>query len=307
MLVRYMWALGLASILGGCSAHSGLTGTYIGGDETGRIMVQITSIKDHEVTGDLTAVVSTSAGVVTAFRRHLSGAIDANLVNLNVENGSSLSLVTGTLEAKALSLTLFSGENSQKMLLERRDPNEFAALTEGVRRHAAAIKQAAIEQKSGAARIERISSDQAQINQFSQDVIAGADTTANGTAMIDQAAAYYAGASARAAKLGSAKARLVAQVEDSGQSDRNDFAKEQNADAARTRHESFVDALRSLNDHSRQRDERAEALMALCATSAELDCRGLTAAINVYRNRVAAQRTAIARENAAYQAVRAKL
>jgi hypothetical protein len=308
MWLRFGLLSGACFVLAACSGQSGITGSYIGGDDNARVMVQINSLKDHEITGTVTAVSVSGDGRVAAVNKPVSGTIDSKIVNLNVENGSGLSLITGTLDDTGLSLTFFGKDSSQKLLLERRDPIEFAALTEGVRRHAAAIQQAALEGQSKAARMGRLAADQAQVFDFARDMTTKADSVMEGVVQINRIAASYSDLSIRAVRLGGVSTRLAAYPGDaSGQIQEVDYAKERNADAAQSRHQSVLNASRTLAEASRQHDERAETLTALCTASPELDCRGIAAAINVYRARAVVLRAAIDHENNTFEAVRSKL
>ena len=61
----------------GCSRDAGVVGSYIGGDASARMMLQIASVKDHDVRGKLIAVITDRTGKVTAVDKAVEGTIEA--------------------------------------------------------------------------------------------------------------------------------------------------------------------------------------------------------------------------------------
>ncbi len=168
----------------GCSRDAGVVGSYIGGDSSARIMLQISSVKDHDVRGKLIAVLIDSAGKVTAVDKAFEGTVDAGAVNLNLETGSGLSLLTGKLTDDGLELTVFMGDKSQKLAFARSDPNQFAAMVDGVRHNASQIKLATAQEAARQTGLRRSAEDQTRIDAFVTDMVSRSGRLADSTLKI---------------------------------------------------------------------------------------------------------------------------
>ena len=293
--------------LSGCGRDSGVVGSYIGGDSTGRLMLQISSANEHEIKGKLIAVSTDDAGSVTAVDRSLEGTIDGEAVNLNVETGSGLSLLTGKTTDQGLELTAFAGGKSQKLTFKRSDPTEFASLVDSVRRRAAEIKLASAKDAANRDQMRRDSADQDRISAFATAISSKADHLSDTVGRIDNLIAAYRSTSSQAARLGNERAKIVAiGGTDDVRADQISFARERNSDAAQTQHEMVLDGLKSVNEAAARNEAEASAIAVGCQSNSNVDCRGVFSAMALYRSRVAAFRDAAAREQTAYDAERSK-
>lgn len=222
-------------IVAGCGRYEGIAGSYIGGDASARMMLQITSVNDHDVRGKLIAVTTDAAGTVTAVNRSLEGTIDNGAVNLNLETGAGLSLLSGKVTADGLELTMFAGDKSQKLAFIRSDPTQFAVLADGVRKSAAQIKAASAQESSRQTSLRRTTLDQTRIDVFAVDMAVRSDRLAESTLKIGGLINGYRSTASQAARLADQKATLSAAT---GGGDYRlaqiSFQRERNSDAAAT-------------------------------------------------------------------------
>ena len=299
--------LACSIIVPGCSRDAGVVGSYIGGDASARMMLQIASVKDHDVRGKLIAVITDRTGKVTAVDKAVEGTIEAGAVNLNLETGAGLSLLTGKMTDDGLELTMFVGNTSQKLAFVRSDPNEFAGLVDGVRKSAAQIKQASAQEAARQTGLRRAAVDQARIDAFSTDMAARSDRLADSTLRIGALSSGYRSTAAQAARLAGQRATLAAGAGDGDyRLDQISWARERNSDAAATRHDTVTDALKSLAPVVSQHEADAASMMALCQGNHDLDCSRVGPVMSTYRMRVAAFREAGQREQSIYATERSK-
>ena len=291
----------------GCSRDAGVVGSYIGGDASARMMLQIASVKDHDVRGKLIAVITDRTGKVTAVDKAVEGTIEAGAVNLNLETGAGLSLLTGKMTDDGLELMMFVGNTSQKLAFVRSDPNEFAGLVDGVRKSAAQIKQASAQEAARQTGLRRAAVDQARIDAFSTDMAARSDRLADSTLKIGALSGGYRSTAAQAARLAGQRATLAAGAGDGDyRLDQISWARERNSDAAATQHDTVTDALKSLAPVVAQHEADAASMMALCQGNHDLDCSRVGPVMSTYRIRVAAFREAGQREQSIYATERSK-
>lgn len=308
MSVKFAGALLACCItVAGCSQQDGAVGSYIGGDASARMMLQIALVKDHQVRGKLIAVTTDRAGKVTAVDKALEGTIDAGAVNLNLETGAGLSLLTGKMTDDGLDLTVFIDDKSQKLAFVRSDPNQFAGLVDGVRKNAAQIKLASAQDAARQMRLRRAAVDQARIDAFATDMATRSDRLADSTLKIGGLIDGYRSTAAQAARLNGQRATLVAGGGEGGyRVDHISWERGRNSDAAATLHDSVTDALKGLDAVVAQHEADAIEMLELCSTESGLDCSRVASIMPTYRSRVAAFRIAAHREQTIYTTERAK-
>ena len=300
-------ALVCCMTVAGCGRNADVVGSYIGGDASARMMLQIASVQGHDVRGKLIAVMTDKTGKVTAVDKALEGTIDAGAVNLNLETGAGLSLLTGKMTDGGLELTVFVGNASQKLVLVRSDPNQFAGLVDGVRKSAAQIKQASAQDAARQTGLRRAAVDQTRIDAFSTDMAARSDRLADSTLKIGALIDGYRSTAAQAVRLAGQRATLAAGAGDGDyRLDQISWAREHNSDAAATQHDTVTDALKSLDPVVAQHEAEAAGVIELCQTNHDLDCSRVASVMSGYRVRLAAFRVAAQREKASYATERTK-
>lgn len=295
-------------LLAGCVGASNPTGTYIANDEAGGVMVQIKTAEDDTVTGTFTAAMLDAAGDIQAGARSFSGTVEGNALNFSIENGTGVSLATGFSTSDGLELTILSNGGSQKLILKKATVGEFPKIAANLRIRAAALKQAAEGKALATVQRKALSSAQDRINSVANDISAKAQAVANGIDQIERIVASYAAAATRADRLRGAQSVATRKLgSDDYRVDQISFAREQNADVARSDHESVQDALERLETALVRHEADATAVRKLCIANSSLNCAALDAALNVYRRHAQEFRIAAANERTAFAQRRPRL
>ena len=146
-------------------AQAGGTGWRLKGS-----WLQITSIEKGRVNGLVSLVMAGQNGKTTAVTRPLSGTIEGNALNLSIENGTGLSLVTGTIDGENLRLTFFGDGNSKQVNFSKSDATKFAELANDKRQRAAENRQDIENAAAMKYRIEKRTITHKSIDQLSDSI-----------------------------------------------------------------------------------------------------------------------------------------
>lgn len=266
----------IATLLFTLTACSGrdATGTYLGGDESAQVMLQITSVDNGDVKGTLTAAIADGNGRVKAVNRTVSGTVSDQLLNLTVDNWSDLSLLTGKLNGDTFEITGFGSGRTTTLRLQRTNASEFAERVAAMRRDAAETKATIDDDRRQAKLDDRLVDDQTRIDEFAKETLVKASIMADRTISALQVASGY---------------------------DRNEAKEAWIRMAAQREHDTVSDLLETLDRSSLERKRDAGVHRASCVAVPDLDCSGINAAMVKYAQREAALRGAIARERSAYR------
>ena len=288
-------------LMAGCAGSSNPTGTYLTSDEAGGVMIQMKSAKDDTVSGTFTAALLDERGDVQAGARSFSGTVEGNALNLNIENGTGVSLASGFTTSDGLELTILSNGKSQKLILTKGTTAEFPKIVANLRTRAAELKQVTEEQALAVVQHKALNSAQDRINSVANSISIKAQTVANGVAQIERIVASYAVAATRTDRLRAAQSVATRKLgSDDYRVDQISFAREQNADAARSDHESVQDALERLDAAVVRHETDATAVRQLCIANSSLNCTVLDSALNTYRRHAQEFRLAAAKERTAF-------
>lgn len=267
----------------------------MGGDNTGQILVQITSVSGHDLKGMMTAAFNSEQGKVGGVSLPFTGTIDSNLVTFNVETGRELKLFTGTLTGDGLALTSLANGNATKWNLKRGDAGEFADRVQGVRVKAAELKQAADVDAANQADAKHIGQQQDRIAAFAADIGRKSDAMSDGIARLNQITASYGSTIARA-NAGLHQRGMLA-----------GFNHDRIIEASTSDHQFVRDAVQTFEKNVPLREQQALGFQSLCNANGRLNCEPVVTAMASYRVRAAQFRIAANEEDAAFAAIRSKL
>ena len=258
--------------LAGCGGKNA-KGSYLGGDDTGQVMLQISTVEGDAIKGTFTAVVPNGKGSVTAFNRPISGTITDKLVNLSVEGGGGLSLLTGTTDGDTLDLTGFIGPNTPALRLKRTDASKFAKRIATLRHEVAETKAVVESDRRQAMMDDRLVGDQNRLDSFARETMQKASGMADGAIAVLQIASDYP------------KARA---------------GEERQREQVKRDHEQVRFAASGFEENTAKRKRDAEALLSECMAVPQLNCTGVKSAMGVYEQRGTALRSAYGREQTAF-------
>lgn len=297
-----------AMLLTGCSGQSSLIGSYISsGQDDSAAMVQIDSVADKAVRGVVAFVTVDEKGAVDAVRRPLVGTIEDKLLNLTVENGTGVSLITGMVVDDGLEITFFGNGESQKLVFEKRKAGDFDAILADIRRKSAEIKQEVKSAELEAERAKRRLETQRQIDAFSTKLFDETGRVNVNVRKIDAVISGYRATAKRAGELKIARRGLVsAGDEGSYRIDQINYNLETNQDRANSAHTDLQDYARRIEEEHLANIDDAASTMADCKADSLLSCTKLSSALEAYRNAVEALRKGVSRENAAFNTERGK-
>ena len=298
--------IAFAATLMGCSHQNPLVGTYIStGHDDGTAMVQIDSVRDNEVRGTFVLVTLAEAGRVDAARRPMSGTIENGALNLTLETGNSLGLITGAVVPNGLELTLMGNGESIRLAFERRNAAEFDRIVSELRVQSAQIRQDNEAAVLETQRTQRRSQIQRQIDTHSDALLADAQTITAKAREVDNVVAGYRRIASRAGQLRAA-AQGVDARSDEGSYRLGDinYRREANRDMAATAHGDVQNYWRTIDGRRQANLTRAGQFMADCQSDPRLSCSRLSSAVSSYGQSISALRTAVDRENAAFEAER---
>ncbi len=290
------------AMLAACSSESAKLGSYIATDDDTAFMVQIASIEDGRVNGSVSMVTADENGKTTAVTRPMSGTIEGKALNLSVENGTGLSLVTGTVQGENLRLTFFADGHSSQLILAKSDAEKFEQLA-NAKRHRAAEKQQGIETAAAMKdRVEQRSKTQKSIDQLADTVFEKTREAQEKSAKIDNVIAGYRTASDRVTKMHLAKRRedngspeseyRVTQIEGDLESISNDLEQS---------HDQVQDDMQSLSGFMTDTTRKSSQFLAECMVDQLLNCSRLSVGMQTLQVQYQNFQRNYARENAAFK------
>lgn len=266
-------------------------------------MVQIASVKNHEVDGTFEMVEVDQNGKTNAVSRALSGRVADGVLNLSIENTTGIGLATATMTDDGMKLTLFANGASQQIALKRRSASDFASAENELRRTAAQYQQDAQAAEMRRVEAKNLEAEQGRINRLVGDITDRITLTADDAAKLDGVIQGYRTAAIRSGRLKALKAHIAATA---GSNDVRigglDMASEQTADSAISMHGQVVAVTQRIQQALHDRAEQATVLQTECAAKPALDCTNLNRALATYHQHVTAFLQASAREGAAYRA-----
>lgn len=288
-----------------CSSTSGKLGSYIASDDDAAFMVQITSMENGQIKGSMSVVMADASGKTTAATRPISGTIEGNALNLSVENGTGLSLVTGTIEDDGLKLTFFAKGNSSQLKFTKSEASKFDELANATR-HRAAEKGQEIE--SAAATKERIEQRvkvQKSIDRLADTVLAKAQEVQEKVRKIDVVIAEYGVAHNRAGKMQGAKAAIgSASPEAEYRASQIDYQLGSISNDMEDMHNQVQNYMQSLNSFMADAASQSPQFLAECQADELLNCSRLSAGLQSLQTRYQQFRAGHDRENAVFKGKR---
>lgn len=307
-VVSYMkWAVSwiAMAMLAGCSAGSGRLGSYIASDDDAALMVQITSNEDGRVSGSVSVVMADANGKTTAATRPMSGTIEGDAVNLSVENGTGLSLVTGAFDGENMRLTFFGNGNSSQLNFTKSDAGKFEELA-NARRHRAAEKQQEIETAAAMKdRMEQRAKRQKSIDWLANDIFRKAQEIQDKSKKVDVVIAEYRVAYERAAKMQTAKRSINNGSADAAyRVSQIDYELNSLSGDVEGMHTQVSDYKRSLDDFMADTVSKSPQLLAECQADELLNCSRLSAGLQLLQTRYQQFQQGYERENATFKGKR---
>lgn len=295
----------IAGLLAACSSQPAGVGSYVMSDTDTAMMVQITSIEDGRVNGTVSAVVSGEDGKTGAVTRTFSGTLEGKALNLSVENGNGLSLVTGMLEGDKLKLTFFGNGSSNQLIFAKSDASEFDKLV-GSTRVRAAEKQQEIETAAAQKeRMEQRSKTQKSIDDLADKLFAKAQELQQKTKKLDTVIAGYQSARNRVGKMQVAKRGIDASSYDgSYRVDEINYQIDDLSNDMASVHGDVKSYAETLDGFMSDTASQSPWLISECEADNLLDCSRLSAAAQLLGTRNTEFRAAYTQEKAAFEGKR---
>ncbi len=290
-----------AGLLAGCSNQPDGAGSYVASDADSAMMVQITSIEDGRVSGTMSVVIADENGKTSAVTRPLSGTLEGNALNLSVENGTGLSLVTGMMEGEKLRLTFFGSGDSSQIIFAKSNAAEFDKLV-GATRHRSAEKKQEIETATAQKeRMEQRSKTQKTIEDLADKLFAKAQELQEKSKKIDIVIASYRSARDRLGKMQTAKRGIDTNADDgSYRIAEIDYDISGLSSDMESTHRDVQSYAQSLDGFMTETASQSPWLIAECEADNLLDCSRLSASANLLKTRNQEFQIAYSRETAAF-------
>lgn len=302
---KFLFSLATFTMLVACSSTSGKLGSYIASEDDAAFMVQITSMENGQVKGSMSVVMADESGKTTAATRPMSGTIEGNALNLSVENGTSISLVTGTIEDDGLRLTFFAKGNSSQFKFAKSDASKFDELANATR-HRAAQKGQEIESAAATKdRIEQRAKIQKSIDHLADAVFSKTQEVQEKVRKIDVVIAAYGAAHNRARKMQGAKAAIgSASPEAEYRASQIDYQLGSISNDMENMHNQVQNYMQSLDSFMADAASQSPHFLAECQVDELLNCSRLSAGLQSLQNRYQQFRASYDRENTAFKGKR---
>lgn len=296
------WAvIAVVAITVGCSSQSDIAGSYISSDDNGGVMVQLTSITDGRVAGTMSVLSVKPDGKIDAVSRPLNGTIENAAVNLTVENGTGVSLVTGKVAGDKLSLTFFAHGNSTKLMFTKGEASNFDELADKLRVKAASNLEGVEVRAAQAGRIKQRSKTQGEINSLTDETLSLTEEASSKITKFDGVIAAYKVAAGRRQRMTAAK--RLANDFDGGQIE---FQMTSLDNDMENIHQSVVDFRNKLGDALGRLETQAIPHKTECQSDKLLSCQGLGDALIAFGKVANEFNKAFEREEAAFKAIGVK-
>lgn len=291
----------VAGFLISCAGESASVGSYIASDDDTAFMVQITSIEEGRVYGTMSYISAEDDGKTEAIRRPMSGTIEGRALNLSVENGSGVSLVTGIVDGDKLQITFFADGSSNQLTFTRSEASKFPELANAMRRRTAEKQQ---EIETAAARKERMeqrSKIQKSIDQLADGVFAKAQEVQEKSKKIEVVIAAYRVGQERTGKMQNAKRRIDSSSSDGAyrisEIDYQIGSLSSDMEGAHSQVQSYM---QSLNRFMADVASQSPQFLAECQADELLNCGRLTASLQSLHARYQQFQSVYQRENVAF-------
>lgn len=288
--------------LAACSSGSDKVGSYVASSDEAVLMVQISSVDKGQVKGAFSVVMVDENGKTTAATRPMSGTIEGNALNLSVENGTGLSIVTGSVEDDGLRLTFFGKGNSSQMMFAKSDASQFDKLANATRLYAVSKQQENENVAATGARIEQRSKIQKSIDRLTDSVFAKAHEVQEKGRKLNVVIAGYGAANTRSAKMQGARAATGStSPEAEYRASQIDYQMGSISNDMENMHDQVHDYMQSLNRFMADTNSQASTLLAECQADKLLNCARLSTGWQSLQVRHQQFRVDYDRENAAFK------
>lgn len=290
-----------------CSSQSDTTGSYIASDANGAFMVQIVSVLDGRVAGTLSILSVKPNGRIDAVRKPFSGTLERDAINITIENGTGVSLITGRLAGRTMDLTFFANGASQRLSFEKNQASRFDQLAAELRTRAAgnaasteqaeaARRDAREKEAATTVRIEGRASTQRDIDRLTDEAAKMTETVRTKTDRIDAVIAGYRSLSEQAQRGKASKSGKPMR------SSEIDDRLESMDDQARNVHEQVVDFSVATKQALENASRKGADHLTQCGSDPLLTCSRQTAAIKALLSSYAVFQAASLRELEAFDA-----
>ncbi len=288
--------------LAACSSGSDKVGSYVASSDEAALMVQISSVDKGQVKGAFSVVMVDENGKTTAATRPMSGTIEGNALNLSVENGTGLSIVTGSVEDDGLRLTFFGKGNSSQMMFAKSDASQFDKLANATRLYAVSKQQENENVAATGARIEQRSKIQKSIDRLTESVFAKAQEVQEKGRKLDFVIAGYSAANTRSAKMQGTRAAIGSTSPEAGyRTSQIDYQIGSISNDLENMHDQVHDYMQTLNRFMADTNSQASTLLAECQSDKLLNCARLSTGLQSLQVRHQQFRVGYDRENAAFK------
>ena len=285
----------------GCSAQSDIAGSYINSDDNGAAMVQLTSMTDGKVAGTLSVLSVKPDGKIDAVSRPLNGTIENGAVNLTVENGTGISLVTGKVAGDKLFLTFFFHGNSERRMFTKGEASKFDELADKLRVKAASNLESVEVGAAQADRIKQRSKTQGEIDRLADEALSLTEEASSKITKFNQVIAAYKVAAGRRQRMIAAK--QSANEFDAGQIE---FQMTGLDSDMKNIHQSVIDYRNKLGNARGRLGTQAMPYRIECQSDQLLSCQRLGDALIAFGKVANDFNKAFQREEAAFKAIGVK-
>ncbi len=220
----------------------------------------------------------------------------------SVENGTGLSLVTGTIDGDTLHLTFFGNGSSTRLDFAKADASKFPELVEATRRHAAEKKQEVQAIAADKVQVEQRTKTQRQIDQLADAAFAKGQELGEKTGRLAGVIASNRVAHERAGKMQLAKRRLNTGIPDADyQVSQIDYQLGSLFGDAERMHNSVQTYMQSANGFMADAASQSSRFLAECQADRLLNCSRLSGSLQSLRVNYQQFQAGYEQENAAFK------
>ena len=296
------WAvIAVVAISAGCSSRTDIAGSYINSDDNGAVMVQLTSMTDGKIAGTMSVLSVKPDGKIDAVSRPLNGTIENAAVNLTVENGTGVSLVTGRIAGDRLFLTFFAHGNSEKLMFTKGEASKFDELAAKLRVKAASNIEGVEVGAAQADRIKQRSKTQGEIDRLADEALSLTEEASSKITKFDRVIAAYKIAAGR-------RQRMIVAKQSANEFDASQIEFQMTGldSEMENIHQSVIDYLNKLGNARRRLGAQAMPYRTECQSDKLMSCQRLGDAL-IASGKVANEfNKAFEREEAAFKAIGVK-
>lgn len=232
----------------------------------------------------------------------MSGTIEGGALNLSVENGTGLSLVTGNIDGDNLRLTFFGDGNSKQVTFTKSDAAKFTELANDKRHRAAENKQEIETAAAMKDRVEQRGKTQRSIDQLADSIFVKSQEVQEKSKKIEIVISGYRVAEERAGKMRSARQRTGTGSPGEYRVSQIDYQLDSLSNDVERTHNQVQIYTQGLNDFIANAASKTSALLGKCQIDELLNCSRLSASLQSLRTRYQQFQNGYQRENAAFKA-----